>query len=128
MTCYDNISYPLKLVKTPEKEIKKRVIEMAELMDIDMLLYRKPAKISGGQRQRVAVARALVKKNDLILGDEITGNLDQKRSIELYKHCRELCTESNRSFLMVTHDLSLMQYAHRGYKLIDGILEEHQCS
>jgi len=128
MSCYDNIAYPLTLVKTEKSIITERIRKVAEIMEIEELLHRKPAKISGGQKQRVAVARALVMGNDLILGDEITGNLDQRRSKELFEHCRELCRKERQSFLMVTHDLSLMEFADRGYLLVDGKLEDYQCS
>ncbi len=128
MSCYDNIRYPLLLVKMEKNEARERIMEAAALMGIEKLLDRIPSKISGGQKQRVAVARALVMKNDLVLGDEITGNLDQKRSRELYEHCRELCQKENRSFLMVTHDISLMEFADRGFYLVDGKLEDYQCN
>jgi len=78
MTVFDNITFPLKLRKIPKKEREERAREVAELVQIEELLDRKPAQLSGGQQQRVAVCRALIKKPDILLLDEPLSNLDAK--------------------------------------------------
>ncbi|NVK32616.1 MAG: ATP-binding cassette domain-containing protein, partial [Gammaproteobacteria bacterium] len=69
-TVFDNMAFGLKMQKRPKEEIKQRVEEAAEKLEITDLLYRKPKEMSGGQRQRVAVGRAIVRKPDVFLFDE----------------------------------------------------------
>lgn len=83
MSVFDNIASPLKVARLPGGEIKARVGEMAELMQISAMLDRRPSELSGGQQQRTAMARAMVKDSDLILLDEPLANLDFKLREEL---------------------------------------------
>ena len=92
---FDNIASPLKVVGTPVAEIKKRVGEIAELMQISALLDRRPAELSGGQQQRTAMARAMVKDSDLILLDEPLANLDFKLREEMRDELPKIFAERN---------------------------------
>ena len=76
-TIYENIAMPLALVKMKKAEIKGRVEQIAEQMDIKELLYKYPKECSGGQRQRAAICRALIMSPKIIVADEPTGNLDR---------------------------------------------------
>ena len=78
MNVYDNMSFGLKLKKTPKEEIKQRVTKAADILNIKELLDRKPAELSGGQKQRVAMGRAIVRNPDIFLFDEPLSNLDAK--------------------------------------------------
>lgn len=126
MNCFENIEYPLIMQNVPAKVRKKRVREYASLLDIEKLLNRKPKDISGGQRQRVAICRALVGNYSLILGDEITGNLDPHLSAQVYGALRGMSNGKKRTFVMVTHNTSLKKYATKIYHLVNGILEEEK--
>ena len=86
---YDNIASPLIVDGTPSREVRARVLEVADLMDIGTMLNRKPAELSGGQQQRVAIARALARRADVVLLDEPLANLDYKLR-EQFRH--ELAT------------------------------------
>src|SRR6185437_12581822 len=78
MTVYDNMAFGLKLKRTSKSEIKKRVMETAQLLEIEDELSRKPKNLSGGQRQRVAIGRAIIRRPKVFLFDEPLSNLDAK--------------------------------------------------
>ena len=80
---YDNMAFGLRLRKTPEEEIKQRVMDAARLLKIDHMLERKPAALSGGQRQRVAIGRAIVRQPKVFLFDEPLSNLDAQLRHEM---------------------------------------------
>ena len=77
-----------------------------------------------GQRQRVAIARALVTEPEVVLGDEITGSLDSHTSRRVYSLLREQQRAMGRTFVMVTHDSSLVEPSDRLFRLRDGVLQE----
>src|SRR6202451_325444 len=94
MTVYDNMAFGLKLKHYSKSEIKTRVMQTAQLLEIEDELQRKPKTLSGGQRQRVAIGRAIIRRPKVFLFDEPLSNLDAKlRSqmrIELQKLHREI--------------------------------------
>ncbi|MCG8617553.1 MAG: ATP-binding cassette domain-containing protein, partial [Desulfobacterales bacterium] len=83
MNVFDNMSFGLKLSKTPKAEIRERVEEVAAILGLEDLLTRKPHELSGGQRQRVAMGRAMVRKPSIFLFDEPLSNLDAKLRIQM---------------------------------------------
>ena len=105
LTVYDNIAYPLKLLKLPREEIDIRVRELANELDIGFLLSRKPKYLSIGQQQRVAIARAFAKKPDIILMDEPLSNLDKETSDEIRGFIRQLIRENNSTCIYVSHNI-----------------------
>lgn len=104
MTVLDNIVFPLKLQKTPRDERERRANEVAELVQIEELLDRKPAQLSGGQQQRVALCRALVKKPDILLLDEPLSNLDAKLRTLMRAELKRLQKRLGITTIFVTHD------------------------
>ena len=105
LTVYDNIAYPLKLLKLPREEIDIRVRELANELDIAFLLTRKPKYLSIGQQQRVAIARAFAKKPDIILMDEPLSNLDKETSDEIRNYIRQLIKENDSTCIYVSHNI-----------------------
>ena len=105
LTVYDNIAYPLKLLKLPREQIDIRVRELANELDIAFLLTRKPKYLSIGQQQRVAIARAFAKKPDIILMDEPLSNLDKETSDEIRNYIRQLIKENNSTCIYVSHNI-----------------------
>lgn len=103
-TIYDNIAYGLKMKKVPEDEIKKRVHEMMELVQLEGFEKRYPSQLSGGQKQRVAIARALINRPRVLLLDEPLGALDLKLRKQMQLELKRLQKKLNITFIYVTHD------------------------
>ena len=101
---YDNMAFGLRLRKTPEDEIKRRVMDAARLLRIDHMLERKPAALSGGQRQRVAIGRAIVRQPKVFLFDEPLSNLDAQLRGEMRTEIKKLHQRLGATIIYVTHD------------------------
>ncbi len=122
MNVFDNIAFPLKMIKAPMEEIKRRVLEIAKELQIEMCLTRKPKQISGGQQQRVALARALVKKPDVCLLDEPLSNLDQPIAEKILPLIKRAVSERKVTTLYVTHNLKeAMAVSDKIYLLENGV-------
>lgn len=104
MTIAQNIAYGLEMEKLPKSEIKQRVSEMLDVIQLSHLARRKPDQLSGGQRQRVALGRALVKRPRLLLLDEPLGALDKKLRGEMQLELKRIQDEFGITFIIVTHD------------------------
>ena len=120
MNVADNIGYGLRLKKAPRTEIRRRVKEMLELVQLPGYEKRKPSELSGGQKQRVAIARALAAKPAILLADEPTGNLDSTSSrivIESFENARQ---NLDATIFMVTHDSFSASFCDRVILLKDG--------
>ncbi len=104
MSVYDNMAFALKLKRTPQDAIDKKVREVAEILDITQYLNRKPKMLSGGQRQRVAIGRAMVRDPKVFLMDEPLSNLDAKLRNQMRAEIIKLRKRINTTFMYVTHD------------------------
>ncbi len=104
MSVAQNIAYGLEMEKLPKAQIKSRVDEILEVIQLAHLAARKPDQLSGGQRQRVALARALVKRPRLLLLDEPLGALDKKLRGEMQLELKRIQHEFGITFIIVTHD------------------------
>jgi multiple sugar transport system ATP-binding protein len=104
MDVFENMSFSLKMRKTPMKEIKKKVRDAARMLDIADLLNRKPRELSGGQRQRVAIGRAIVRDPELFLFDEPLSNLDAKLRSAMRIEIKGIHEKLKKTIIYVTHD------------------------
>jgi sulfate transport system ATP-binding protein len=104
MTVWENVAFGLKVRKRPKDEIRKRVHELLELVQLEGLAKRYPAQLSGGQRQRMALARALAVDPEVLLLDEPFGALDARVRKELRAWLRRLHDEVHVTTIIVTHD------------------------
>lgn len=104
MTIFDNVAYGLTVKKVPKAEIRKRVEEMLELVQLNGFGKRKPDQLSGGQKQRVAIARALINNPKVLLLDEPLGALDMKLRKQMQLELKRLQRKLNITFIYVTHD------------------------
>ncbi len=104
MNIYDNIAYGLKIKKISKAEIKTRVMEMLDLVQLAGFEKRKPSQLSGGQKQRVAIARALINRPKVLLLDEPLGALDLKLRKQMQLELKRLQRKLKTTFIYVTHD------------------------
>ncbi|HTZ07342.1 MAG TPA: TOBE-like domain-containing protein [Gaiellaceae bacterium] len=104
MTVRENVAFALKIRRRPKAEIRARVDELLELVQLGGLGGRYPAQLSGGQRQRMALARALAPEPDVLLLDEPFGALDARVRKELRAWLRRLHEETHTTTILVTHD------------------------
>jgi len=125
MTVYDNLSFGLKLRKTPKSEIDKRVREAAQILGLEAYLDRKPKALSGGQRQRVALGRAIVRQPKVFLMDEPLSNLDAKLRVQTRVQILKLHQRLQTTFIYVTHDqVEAMTMGDRIVVLNNGIVQQ----
>ena len=104
MTVYDNLAFGLRNQRVPKKEIDRRVLRAAEILDLGPLIKRKPKQLSGGQRQRVALGRAIVREPAAFLMDEPLSNLDAKLRVQTRAEILKLQQELKTTTIYVTHD------------------------
>jgi spermidine/putrescine transport system ATP-binding protein len=104
MTVFQNIAFGLEMEKVPKAEITRRVGEALEMVKLGAMGRRKPKQLSGGQQQRIALARALVKRPEVLLLDEPLGALDLKLRKEMQLELKALQEQVGITFIYVTHD------------------------
>jgi spermidine/putrescine transport system ATP-binding protein len=104
LNVFDNVAFGLRINKTPESEIKTRVLDMLQLVDLKGFEKRKVSKLSGGQQQRVAIARALVNAPSVLLLDEPLGALDLKLRKDMQIELKKIQQKLKITFIYVTHD------------------------
>jgi len=119
-TVFENVEFPLLLLKMPAGERKKAVLDALEWVGLTDKINSRPAQLSGGECQRVAIARAMVKKPEIVLADEPTANLDAKNSHHILQTMEKLNAELKTTFIFATHDEKVIKYLHRKISLEDG--------
>lgn len=119
-TVYENVEFPLLLLKHSADERRKMVMDALEWVGLTDKVKQKPPQLSGGECQRVAIARAMVKKPSLVVADEPTANLDAANSHHILKTMEKLNEELRTTFLFATHDEKVIGYLKRKIFLKDG--------
>ncbi len=129
LSAWENVALPLAYRKGQfgAQDQLTRAREALSRVQLDHRLDHQPMELSGGERQRVAIARALVTQPAVILADEPTGNLDSKTGVEIMHLLKEL-NDEGRTIIVVTHDMTVAQYANRIYHMLDGVLTEGESS
>ena len=124
-TVAENMSFGLKLRRTPKAEIEARVRRAAEILHVAPYLSRYPRQLSGGQRQRVAMGRAIVRDPQVFLFDEPLSNLDAKLRVQMRAEIKELHQRLRTTTIYVTHDqIEAMTMADRIVVMRDGVVEQ----
>ncbi|MCD7918449.1 MAG: cell division ATP-binding protein FtsE [Clostridiales bacterium] len=111
-TVEENLYFAMRVIGAPDKEIRDRVAEVLEQLELTGHRHNYPTELSGGEQQRVAVARAILNHPALVLADEPTGNLDPKLSYEVMKLFEQI-NEDGTTVLVVTHEQSLVDQFHK---------------
>ena len=122
-TALENVAMPLLIRGESTAVAAKRATELLDKVGLGQRLDHKPGELSGGERQRAAVARALVGNPGCVLGDEPTGNLDERTANHVFDQLIELNTELNTSLILVTHDMSLAAKMNQRFELHLGSLK-----
>lgn len=122
LTAYENIAFAMRVTNIDEKEIKRRVPYILNLVGLAGKADKLPAQLSGGEQQRVALARALVHNPDLVIADEPTGNIDPQLSLEIMELLKAI-NSTGTTVLVVTHEHDLARrYARRIIEMRSGVI------
>jgi putative ABC transport system ATP-binding protein len=127
LTLLENVEIPLMFsgnTKNTEPKMKKRALELLNLMDIGNRIHHKPSQISGGQKQRTAIARAIINEPKILLADEPTGNLDSHTGKAILELLTTLHKKEKMTLIVVTHDHEIAKRAERVIEINDGNITE----
>jgi cell division transport system ATP-binding protein len=120
LTVQENIAFALEVVGTPKKQIRKRVREVLELVDLKDKARAYPDELSGGQQQRVTIGRAIANRPKVLIADEPTGNLDPEKSLEIISLLEKINQNFNTTVVMVTHDKTLVDRFRKRTIILEG--------
>lgn len=125
-TALENVMLPalinLKGPKVKKLKVRKKAVDLLEIIGLKHRLNHRPFQLSGGEQQRVAVARALINNPDIVFCDEPTGNLDSENGDLIYNLIRQLNKEEGQTFVIVTHEEAVAGRVDQVYRIRDGKL------
>ncbi len=120
-TAYENVEAPMVLSRVGRKERKQRTLSLLEKVGLADRAHHYPSELSGGQQQRVAIARALANSPSILIGDEVTGDLDSESGLAIMRLFATL-NEEGMTIVFVTHDPRMAEFARRLIHIYDGKL------
>ena len=123
MTVYENIAYPLFLNGAHKKQIDGEVNVLLDKINLTHRRKHLPKQLSGGERQRVGIARALIKRPQLVIADEPSASLDHEHALNGLMLMRELNERYGASFMIASHDQFVVEHCDRKIELLDGCLK-----
>lgn len=120
LTAFENVVIPTEPLPGSKEHLEDRAIELLKTVGLGDRMFHRPDELSGGQRQRVSIARALINNPEVIFADEPTGNLDSATGKQVIELMYRLNKEEGKTFVLVTHDPSLLEYATKKVFILDG--------
>jgi len=123
LSVIENVALPC-LIKGSSKDCFKKAKLLLEEFELISRMNFKPVKLSGGEQQRVAIARSLINNPDLILADEMTGNLDEYTAKEIFDFFLNFIKSSNKSLIFVTHNKNFSRQAEENYIISNKMLKK----
>lgn len=124
LSAWENVSLPLTFKGLNKEDRKKEAYKILKEVGLADRMDNRPNELSGGQQQRVSIARAFVGRPKIIFADEPTGNLDTKTSFEVMKLIKNITRENKQTFIMVTHDDEMTEFADKVLYMRDGHLDK----
>ncbi|MDT5217659.1 MAG: putative transport system ATP-binding protein [Mycobacterium sp.] len=120
LSAVENVELPLMFEPYDRKSLRKRAMELLELVGLGHRIHHQPTKMSGGEQQRTAIARSLISNPTLVLADEPTANLDHKTGETIVRMLRDLCSTMGVTVVASTHDPMVAEEASRVVRMKDG--------
>lgn len=118
----ENVMMPGLIAGTDEKTVRKKGLDLLNLLGLGDRFDHKPSEMSGGEQQRTAVARALINSPSLVFADEPSGNLDSKNAADLHQLFFKLKKDLGHTFVIVTHNIEFANMADRKLEMKDGVI------
>ena len=123
LNALENIELPMIIIEKDKKERQKKALELIKAVGLEHRAHHFPSQLSGGEQQRVAIARALANDPEIILADELTGNLDTKTKAEIMNFLLNMQKERKMTVTVITHESEIAQYAETVVHLVDGVIK-----
>lgn len=120
LNAIENIELPMIIVEKDKRERKQKAIELIRAVGLEHRANHFPSQMSGGEQQRIAIARALANDPEIILADELTGNLDTKTKADIMSFLLKLQKEKKMTVTVITHEKEIAQYAEKIVNIVDG--------
>ncbi|MBN1281260.1 MAG: ABC transporter ATP-binding protein [Candidatus Thermoplasmatota archaeon] len=122
LTALENIELPMIVIERDKNTRQARARELLHAVGLEHRAHHLPSQMSGGEQQRIAIARALANDPEIILADELTGNLDSKTKAEIMNFLLRLQQEKNMTVTVITHEPEIAQYAETVIRIVDGTI------
>jgi putative ABC transport system ATP-binding protein len=120
LNALENIELPMIVVEKDKKERQQRALELLKAVGLEHRAQHLPSQLSGGEQQRIAIARALANEPEIILADELTGNLDTNTKAEIMNFLLQLQKEKKMTVTVITHEPEIAEYAETIIHIVDG--------
>ena len=123
LSAFENVELPLRILGLKASERLRRTEEILEILGLKYRMSHRPYELSGGERQRVSVARALVRKPEILIADEPTSQLDSVNTEIVFDQIKQICKSFNTTVVLATHDQRMKKFANRLFDMSSGKLK-----